>query len=347
MNRIKSLVICVIVNLFAFSSIGSAAGDTPPYHIYFPLVSTTQRGNPPVAVNDTYSTDVDTQLVLTPPGVLENDSDADGDTLTAVWDTDPAHGSLILNTDGSFTYTPDTGYAGADSFTYKVSDGVLESNIAMVTLTINPINGPSCSTAPTLISPSNGSNPTSLIPTFQWDNGNISDVTEVSLVLTLHEDDFPNHWEYWVTSYNSSFEEERYDEMNLTPATTYYWKVWLRCGEIESPHSELWSFTTGSPDLILPAPALIAPADGSEIWSKDLPVILQWSAVAGEAEYRVVLMKWNAGSWYRNWTTIVTATQYTIPISLTQNTYYKWFVQPLNEYAIGTSSSEWFFITRY
>ena len=211
--------------------------------------------------------------------------------------------------------------------------------------TINAVN-PSCSIAPTLISPSNGSNPNTLIPTFQWDNGNVSEVTEVNLLVLLHEDDFPYDWVYWVTSYNSSFDEERYDVTNLAPATTYYWKVWLKCGEIESPHSEMWSFTTGSDGIILPAPILLSPADGSEIWSEDLPVILQWSEVTGAEEYKVVLLKWDAGIWYRVWWTFVPETEAVIPNLLTQNSTYKWWVQPINNYAIGTPSSEWMFETR-
>ena len=279
MKQIKLLAVCLIsfiTILITFSSIGTAAGDTPTYHIYLPLVTKHLLENPPVAVDDTYSTNQETQLVVASPGVLENDSDVDGDTLTAVWVSDPTHGNLTFNADGSFIYMPDAGYQGSDSFTYKAHDGKLESNIATVTITVNAV-GPSCSTAPTLISPNNGSNPNTLIPTFQWNNGNVTDITEVHLLLLLHEDDFPNHWVYWVTAYDGSFDEERYDETNLAPATTYYWKVWLRCGEIESPHSEVWSFTTGSADLILPAPILLSPADGSEIWSDDLPVILQWS----------------------------------------------------------------------
>ena len=349
MNQNKSLVICLIslvTILVTFSSIGTAAGETDPIHIYLPLVPKLVLENPPVAVDDTYSTNRDTQLVVSAPGLLENDSDADGDSLTAVWVSDPVHGNLNLNADGSFTYMPDNGYDGSDSFTYKVSDGKLPSNIATVTLTINAVYIPSCSTAPTLISPSNGSNPNTLIPTFQWDNGNISAITEVNLLILLHEDDFPNSWVYWVTSYNSSFDEQHYDVENLDPGTTYYWKVWLRCGETESPHSELWSFTTGSGGVILPAPTLLSPADGSEIWSNDLPVTLQWSQVTGADYYKVVLLKYNAGSWYRDWSTTVTETEAIIPNLLIKNSYYKWWVQPISSYAIGTKSSEWMFETR-
>ena len=55
--------------------------------------------------------------------MLANDTDVDGDTLTAVLVTGPAHGTLTLNADGSFTYTPTANYNGTDSFTYKANDG--------------------------------------------------------------------------------------------------------------------------------------------------------------------------------------------------------------------------------
>ncbi|NEU06742.1 tandem-95 repeat protein, partial [Flavihumibacter sp. R14] len=59
---------------------------------------------------------------------------------TAIKVTDPANGTLVFNADGSFTYTPNANFNGTDSFTYKVSDGSLESNIATVTITVTPVN---------------------------------------------------------------------------------------------------------------------------------------------------------------------------------------------------------------
>jgi VCBS repeat-containing protein len=70
-------------------------------------------------------------------GVLANDTDADGDTLTAELVSSPAHGSLSFNGDGSFDYTPNNNFFGTDTFTYKASDGVLTSDPATVTLTVN------------------------------------------------------------------------------------------------------------------------------------------------------------------------------------------------------------------
>ncbi len=94
----------------------------------------------PVAVDDAFATNEDSPLVVPAPGVLAGDTDADGDALTASVVTGPAHGALLLNANGSFTYTPAANYNGSDSFTYKVNDGQVASNVATVVLTVNPVN---------------------------------------------------------------------------------------------------------------------------------------------------------------------------------------------------------------
>ena len=94
----------------------------------------------PVAVADTYTTDEDVVLTVAAPGVLENDSDPNGDALTAILVDGVDHGTLTFNADGSFVYTPEQDYNGTDSFTYKASDGELESEVVTVTITINPVN---------------------------------------------------------------------------------------------------------------------------------------------------------------------------------------------------------------
>ena len=73
-------------------------------------------------------------------GVLFNDSDVEGSALTASVVTNPAHGTLTLNANGSYTYTPTANYNGTDSFTYRVSDGSLNSNTATVSITITAVN---------------------------------------------------------------------------------------------------------------------------------------------------------------------------------------------------------------
>ena len=91
---------------------------------------------PPVADNETYSVNQGTPLVVADPGVLVGDTDGDLDTLTAVQVTAPVNGSLSLAGNGGFTYTPNIGFAGTDSFTYRAFDGSENSNVATVTITV-------------------------------------------------------------------------------------------------------------------------------------------------------------------------------------------------------------------
>jgi len=98
--------------------------------------------DPPVAIPDSYSTDEDTTLMIPAPGVLGNDGDVDGDTLTAVKMSDPSHGTVTLNNNGGFTYVPVANYHGTDSFTYKAFDGIAFSNVVTVTITVNTGNQP-------------------------------------------------------------------------------------------------------------------------------------------------------------------------------------------------------------
>src|SRR5204862_8198 len=83
---------------------------------------------PPVSAGDAYAVNEDTVLTVAAPGVLGNDSDPEGQPLTAQLVSGPAHGTLALNANGSFTYTPAANYNGPDAFTYKANDGALDSN---------------------------------------------------------------------------------------------------------------------------------------------------------------------------------------------------------------------------
>ena len=90
----------------------------------------------PVAANDAYSTNLNTPRTVPAPGVLSNDVDVDHDNLTAIVVSTPAHGTLTLNANGSFTYAPAANYSGPDSFTYKANDGTADSNLATVSITV-------------------------------------------------------------------------------------------------------------------------------------------------------------------------------------------------------------------
>ncbi len=105
----------------------------------------------PVALGDGYSVFHDTELHGTGSGsgsgmasgaityvygVMNNDHDDDGDTTTAELVSDVQHGSLVLNTDGTFEYTPDSHWAGIDQFTYRITDGVAWSNVVTAVISV-------------------------------------------------------------------------------------------------------------------------------------------------------------------------------------------------------------------
>lgn len=100
----------------------------------------------PTAVANSYSTDEDTILTVNSRnGVLANDKDAEGNALTVSGSkplSPPVHGSLTLNSDGALSYKPEPNYNGIDTFTYKANDGLIDSQVATVTIIINPVNDP-------------------------------------------------------------------------------------------------------------------------------------------------------------------------------------------------------------
>jgi len=81
--------------------------------------------------------------------VLKNDTDAEDEQLIAVLDSQPAHGTLELHSDGSFRYVPATNYNGRDSFTYHASDGAASSATVMVSLDVLAVNDAPVATSET------------------------------------------------------------------------------------------------------------------------------------------------------------------------------------------------------
>ncbi|MEO7100592.1 MAG: Ig-like domain-containing protein [Luteolibacter sp.] len=116
---------------FAVRAVGST-GVEGPLSVELPVTINPQ----PIAVADSYSATRNTPLVIPAKGVLANDTDMDSVSLSAVLDEAPAHGTVTLNEDGGFTYTPSSGFIGSDSFGYHASDGLLNSAEAMVSINV-------------------------------------------------------------------------------------------------------------------------------------------------------------------------------------------------------------------
>ena len=103
------------------------------------------ESRPPTAMSDRYETIEGFNHTLTvgaSGGVLQNDLDPDGDQLTAAMTSQPANGSAALESDGSFSYTPEASFFGEDQFTYRASDGSGNSSTATVTIAVAPVNDP-------------------------------------------------------------------------------------------------------------------------------------------------------------------------------------------------------------
>ncbi len=120
---------------FTFSASDGITSSLTPATVTLNVI----QDHAPVTVNDSQTVG-EGGFTSSAPGILANDTDADGDPLTALLVSGPAHGTLAFHGDGSYTYIPNSSLrtAGSDSFSYRAFDGVLAGNVATVTLTFNP-----------------------------------------------------------------------------------------------------------------------------------------------------------------------------------------------------------------
>lgn len=98
-------------------------------------VSFNSSNQPPVANNLTVNGQEDTPISSSVSG-----TDPENSTLTFSVVTAPASGNVVLNLNGTFTYTPNLNFNGTDSFTFRANDGQLNSNIATVNLNLTAVN---------------------------------------------------------------------------------------------------------------------------------------------------------------------------------------------------------------
>jgi VCBS repeat-containing protein len=104
-------------------------------------LTVTAANDVPVAVGEAYGATEDVALAVPAlTGVLANDTDVDGNPLTAILVSGVSNGTLTLNANGSFNYVGNANYSGTDSFTYKVNDGTVDGNTVTVNLTVNAAN---------------------------------------------------------------------------------------------------------------------------------------------------------------------------------------------------------------
>ena len=123
---------------FSYRARDAAGATSAPVTV---TITVTPVNDPPTAAVESYSTAEDTPLTVNAPGVLANDSDPEGAPLTAVLASGPSNGALTLNADGSFSYTPNANFNGADSFSYQARDsGGATSAPTTVTITVTPVN---------------------------------------------------------------------------------------------------------------------------------------------------------------------------------------------------------------
>ncbi|WP_083609960.1 cadherin-like domain-containing protein [Neptunomonas phycophila] len=114
---------------------GNGGYDTATVTIDFAPVN-----DAPVAVDDQLTGEEDTTITLDPATLLGNDTDVDGDPLTITAVSNPSHGTVTLNPDGTVSFTPDPDYNGPATFDYTVSDGNGGEDTATVTVVFSPVN---------------------------------------------------------------------------------------------------------------------------------------------------------------------------------------------------------------
>jgi gliding motility-associated-like protein len=124
----------------SFSLIVEATNGTITDQAVITINLNNLNDNAPVAVTDNYNVNEGATLTVPVPGVLNNDYDADGNSITAIKVTNPSHGTLTFNANGSFSYTHDGSETTSDAFTYKANDGTYDSNTVTVSISINPVN---------------------------------------------------------------------------------------------------------------------------------------------------------------------------------------------------------------
>jgi hypothetical protein len=233
----------------------------------------------PVALNDAYSEPYDTTVTVAAPGVLGNDSDPQSDPLTAELVSDVSYGDLTFNSDGSFVYVPNMGFAGTDTFTYRAFDGLHYSNTATVYVTLRPPH------TPTPVSPENGVAITDSSVTFVWEA--LPGAVNYRLVVSTSS----NIWNSSAWKFNQVVGDVTtyIDTGYPRNGTKYYWWIIAYAADgsyspIEEVQANVRWFTS---EPSIGAPTLISPIGGAQVLGTS--TTFQWTALAGAVDYRLVV----------------------------------------------------------
>jgi len=291
--------------------------------------------DPPIANDDYYTTDEDTTLNIDAPGVLQNDTDLENDPLTTVLVDDVSHGTLNLNSDGSFDYTPDGDYFGTDTFTYRAYDGLEYSNTATVTITINAVNDPP--NEPSNPNPTDGATDVSTYAILSW-TGDDPEGDNVTFDIYLGDTNPPPKVSsnQTQTSYNPPGE--------LQNDTIFYWQIviWDEHGAHTSGH--IWSFTTESePNQPPYEPSNPVPNNGSS----DVSIYTDISWSGGDPENDIVTYDVYFGTSMPLQKVVSNQTGNSYdPGTLAFDTTYYWQIISWDEYGLSTKGPIWHFLTR-
>lgn len=187
-------------------------------------------------------------------------------------------------------------------------------------------------TAPMLLTPANDAQLSTLKPRFAYVTPELTDGGSTTTIAT------DAALQSVVATYGSGSGDVSFTIFgNLEPATDYFWRVEISCAGITF-RSDTWHFRTGSGGVILPAPVLLAPEDGSIVPGST--VDLSWTAVSGADGYWIHVHR------VGQYTRLYARSEAQLHLSgLAPGSEFKWRVEAYNDYAYGETSSERHFLT--